>query len=98
MPLIYKTKTVKVKKQEVFEEREIQVLSSQMRQSVREEIHGNIKVLSTLKKRGKRRRKLTFLSRCNTVELKQSGIIYRIVGNRLFVQGFKKPFRLEGLE
>jgi hypothetical protein len=30
--------------------------------------------------------------------LKQSGIIYRIIGNKLFVQGFKKPFRVEGLE
>jgi hypothetical protein len=33
-----------------------------------------------------------------TVALKQSGVTYCIIGNRLFVQGFKKPFRLESLE
>ncbi|MDR2193019.1 MAG: hypothetical protein LBP19_00885 [Treponema sp.] len=45
----YKTKTVKVKKREAFEEREITVLSSHMRQSLIEEIQDNIKALSVLK-------------------------------------------------
>jgi hypothetical protein len=49
----YKTKTVNVKKQETFEEREITVLSSHMHLSVIEETHNNIKALSVLKKRGK---------------------------------------------
>ncbi|MDR2150632.1 MAG: hypothetical protein LBO67_07450 [Spirochaetaceae bacterium] len=53
-----------VKKQEAFEEREITVFSSHMRQSVREEVHDNIKTLSTLKKQGKRLGRLKFLSRC----------------------------------
>jgi hypothetical protein len=52
--------------------------------------------LSTLKKHGKRLERLKFLSRCNTVALKQAGTTYRIVGNRLFVQGVKKPLRLAG--
>jgi hypothetical protein len=54
MPLIYKTKTVKVKKQETFEDREITVRSSQMRHSVIEEIQDTIKALSVLKKRVKK--------------------------------------------
>jgi hypothetical protein len=51
---MYKTKTVNVKKEEAFEEREITVLSSHMRQSVREEVHDKIQALSVLKKRRKR--------------------------------------------
>ncbi|MDR2193154.1 MAG: hypothetical protein LBP19_01585 [Treponema sp.] len=94
MSLIYKTKTVKVKKQEAFEDCEIKVLSSQMRQSVREEVHGNIKALSVLKKHGKKVWRLKCLSRCNTVALKQAGTTYRIIENRLFVQRFNKPLRL----
>ncbi|MDR2149767.1 MAG: hypothetical protein LBO67_02940 [Spirochaetaceae bacterium] len=90
----YKTKTVKVKKQEAFEDREIKVLSSQMHKSVIEEVQGNIKALSTLKKHEKRVRKPKFLSRCNTLALKQAGTTYRIAENRLFVQKFKKPVRL----
>jgi hypothetical protein len=46
----YKTKTVKVKKQESFEEREITVLSSQMCHSVIEEIQNNIKSLVRIEK------------------------------------------------
>jgi transposase len=93
-----KTKVVKVKRQEVFEDREIKVLSSQMRRSAIDEVKDNIKALSALKKRGKKAGGLKFLSRCNTVELKRAGRSCRIVGNRLFAQGFKKPFKLEGLE
>jgi hypothetical protein len=73
----YKTKTVKVKKQEAFEDREITVLSSQMRHSVIEEVQDNIKASSGLKKQRKKIERLKFLSRCNTVALKQSGITYR---------------------
>jgi hypothetical protein len=96
MPLIIKLRSSKLRNRKPFEEREITVLSSQIRHSVIEEIQNNIKALSVLKKHGKRVGRLKFLSRCNTVELKQSSIIYRIVGNRLFVQGFKQPFSLDG--
>jgi hypothetical protein len=54
MPLIIKLKPSTLRNRRPFEEREIKVLSSQMRQSVIEEVHGNIKALSILKKQGKR--------------------------------------------
>ncbi|MDR2150777.1 MAG: hypothetical protein LBO67_08225 [Spirochaetaceae bacterium] len=57
----YTTKTVKVEKQEDFEDREIKALSSQMRKSVIEEVQDNIKALSVSKKRGERTERLKFL-------------------------------------
>jgi transposase len=92
-----KLKTVTIKKGEAFEEREIKVLSSQMRQSVMSELKENIKALAAVKKLGSKVGALKFTSRCDTIELKQCGVTYRVKGKTFFLQGFKKSFKLEGI-
>ncbi|MDR2149668.1 MAG: hypothetical protein LBO67_02375 [Spirochaetaceae bacterium] len=89
LPLIIRQKPSKLRTQEASEDREIKVLSSQMRQSVIEEVHGNIKALSALKKQGKKVGRLKFLSRCNTVELKQAGTITVLSGIGCLCRGLR---------
>jgi hypothetical protein len=65
--------------------------------SLSEEVHGNMKALSVLKKRGRNVGRLKFLSRCNRVELKQSGSLpdYR---EQAVCAEFKKPFKKDKKE
>jgi transposase len=95
-----KTKQVIVlNKNKEQEERQLTVISSQIKQSVLEEIQSSIKGLGASKKKGRKVGKLKFKSECNSVNLKQHDVTYKIVGkNRIKIQGIKKPFKVNGLE
>jgi putative transposase len=80
-------------------EKEIKVLSSQMRQAVHQKVCYSIKSLSTKKKKGKTKEvgRLKFKSQLNSIVLNQFGITYRIENEKyIFIQGFKKHFKVKG--
>lgn len=76
----------------------IKYLGSQMKQSVQAQIKSDINALCALKKKGKKVGKLKFVSEVNSIELKQFGVTYNILTNGVKVQGFKKPFKVFGME
>jgi transposase len=93
----YNVKTAQILKQGIPEDREIQVLSSQMRQSVADELKDNLKGLAASKQKGRKVGRLKFSSQCTHINLKQFGNTYKIEGNHLKLQGFKKRLRLQGI-
>lgn len=81
------TKTVQVKVRDTFETREIDNLSSQMKQSVVDSARTNVFSLSKAKSKGLRVGKLKFKKECNEIDLKQFGNTYSIKGkNKISIQ------------
>ena len=76
----------------------IQYAGSSIRQAVLEHIRNAIKSLAASKKKGRQVGKLRFMSECNSINLKQYGTTHSIRGNRIKIQGIKKPVRVNGLK
>ena len=95
-----KSKTVKVKVKDIFEERELTLLGSQIKQSIIYEVKDSIRGLAVLKENGHKVGALKFKSVCNCVNLIQFHITYDIDNDRsrIRVQGIRKPFKVRGLE
>ena len=95
-----KSRSVKVKVKDVFEERELTLLGSQIKQSIISEVKDSIRGLSMLKEKGHKVGALKFKSVCNCVNLKQFHVTYDIDKDRsrIRVQGIRKPFKVRGLE
>ena len=93
----YKVRTVKVKKGNVFEERELKCLSSQMKQEIISRTKDNIVGLSCLKQKGKKVGGLKFTGRVHSIPLNQHGVTYWIKGNRIHIQRLRQPLRVHGL-
>jgi putative transposase len=99
-----KTKQVPVKVGDTFEDRSFQVLSSQMKQSVKTRLFNNMASLKALKEQGYKIGPLTFKSECNSIPLKQyaskehSGTYYiNFINNKMKVQGMKQWVKVQGL-
>ena len=58
----------------------------------------SIHALSVRKKKGYNVGALRFKSECNSIRLFQYGITHRIIGNRIKIQGIKRPIYLSGLK
>ena len=58
----------------------------------------SVHALSVRKKKGYDVGPLRFKSECNSIRLFQYGITHRIVGNRIKIQGIKRPIYLSGLK
>ncbi len=82
-----KIKTVLVKVGDEFEERELRIMRSQIKQSVLDGIKQNVYSLSKAKAAGLEVGRLKFISRYTSIELKQHGKTYSIKGNRIKIQG-----------
>jgi transposase len=95
-----KSRSVKVKVKDVFEERELTLLGSQIKQSIISEVKDSIRGLAMLKEKGHKVGALKFKSVCNCVNLIQFHITYDIDKDRsrIRVQGIRKPFKVRGLE
>ena len=93
-----KNKKVKVKVGEVFEPRYLSSISSQMRQSIKSRLFNNMQSLKALKLKGFQIGKLKFKSHVNSIPLKQPGCTFDILGNRIRIQGLKKPLKVKGLK
>ena len=61
-------------------------------------LNDSIKGLSASKKKGRKVGALKFKSECNSVRLRQYGVTHTIKGNRIKIQGIKKPIRVNGLK
>ena len=92
------TKTVQIKVKDTFEEREINTLSAQMKQSIVDSVKTNISNLSKAKKKGLKVGRLKFKKECNEINLKQFGQTYAIKGkNKIRVQNIG-VLTISGLE
>ena len=95
-----KDTSVSVKVGDVFEQRDLSVIGSQIRQTVITEVKNSLKGLSYSKKKGNKVGALKFKPVCNSVELSQYHVTYDIdkEKSRIRVQKIKKPFRVRGLD
>lgn len=74
-------------------------LSSQMKQDVLGGIVQNIRNLAKAKEKGNKVGTLKFISEYNSINLKQANVSYKVVsGNKIKIQGCRKPFKVNGLE
>lgn len=91
--------TIKVKKLNEFENRELKYLGSQMKQSIVSDIISNIRTLSTLKKNGYKVGKLKFRSEVKCVNLKQYKSTYQFKSNnKMKIQNIHGLVRVNGLK
>lgn len=82
-----------------LEEKELQHLGSQMKQSVYADIISNLKTLSTLKKKNKPVGKLKYCSEYRCINLKQFGVTYKILDkNFIKIQNVKGKIKVNGLK
>jgi hypothetical protein len=95
---VRKAKEVSIKVLDSFENRELKSLSSQMKMGLHEKTIANIKMLSTVKKKGQIIGKLKFSKEVNSIPLPQYDTTYKLLENnrKVKIQGIKKPFRLLG--
>ena len=95
-----KSRSVKVKVKDVFEERELTLLGSQIKQSIISEVKDSIRGLAVLKEKGHKVGALKFKSVCNCLNLKQFHVTYDMDKDRsrIRVQSIRKPFKVRGLE
>ena len=94
------TKSVMVKVGDKFEQRDLVVISSQMKQGLFDSVKSEIGSLSTKKSKGEKVGKLKFKSYCNSIPLKQFDNTYRIDfgNNAIFIQNLRKPLKVRGLK
>jgi len=79
--------------------KELKILSSQMRQAIHQRICYSVKSLSTRKKKGKQVKigRLKFKSQINSIVLNQFGMTYKFENDQYIkIQGFKKHFKIMG--
>ena len=93
----YKIKTIPVLVKDVYEDRELNVISSQIKQSVIEKVKTSILNLSKTKNKGKKVGSLKYKSYCKSIDLKQYGNTYQIKKNRVKIQGIKQWMTVRGL-
>ena len=95
----YKTTTVQVKVGDEFEERQITVLSSQMRQALIDKLKQDVRNLSIMKSKGYKAGKLKFKRYVRSIPLKQFGVTYNICGkNHIKIQKIDRKLRVRGLK
>ncbi|MFX1255579.1 MAG: RNA-guided endonuclease TnpB family protein, partial [Promethearchaeota archaeon] len=94
-----KTKVVQVKTPEGREERTLQVLSSQMRQSLLGQIQEDVRSLAKKKARGRKIGQLKFKKTVDTIPLKQHGNTYTIQRpNKITIQRLRRWIKVRGLD
>jgi len=92
-----KIKQVQCKTPEGFENRDLNNIGSQIKQSIVKRMQDSIKSLSSKKKKGFKAGKLKFTSEINSIPLKQFGNTYKIKGNKISIQGIGK-FKAKGFK
>ncbi|MDG6935689.1 MAG: transposase [Nitrososphaerota archaeon] len=94
----YKIKSVQVKAGDSFEERELKVISSQMKQGLIDQLKQDIINLSKMKQAGIKVGKIKFKKFVNTIPLQQNGITYKIVDKRHVKVQRIGTLKINGLE
>jgi transposase len=88
-------------KEKKLEERNINHLTSQMKQAIQQRAVSSIKSLSTKKKKGRFSEvgKLKFKSSVNSIPLKQYNNTYKLIDkNKIQIQGIRKKIRVNGVK
>ena len=95
----YKVNKVNVKVKDKFEERELRLLSSQMKQYIIKRLQNNVKALHELGKKGKKVGKIKYIKSLHSIFLMQYGNTYTldIKKRTLHIQGLS-DFKVIGLE
>lgn len=92
-------KSVPVKVKDTIEIKPLEIIGSQIKQSVIKQINSEIKSLSSNKKNGRKIGKLKFKSYHNSLNLKQYGSTYKIIDNKhIKIQNIDKPLYVRGLK
>lgn len=73
-------------------------IGSSVKQQLIQQILNQIKSLASLKRKGHKVGKLKFKSEFNCVPFRQYGITHNIQGNRIKLQGIKRPIKVFGLK
>jgi len=95
----YKVKTVHVKICNTFQEREIQVLSSQMKQALIKRLQDNVRGLVKLKKKGVKVGKIKFVKAVHSIPLMQYGVTYWVKNDNKMVHiQYIGNFKVSGLD
>lgn len=81
-----------------YVETKLENLSAQMRQDLFLNVKNNILSLSKAKKKGYIVGGLKFKSEVTSVPLRQHKVTWKITNNKLKIQGFKKLFKVHGLD
>ncbi len=97
-PLIEKVITLDKDKNKI--ERDLDIIGSQIKQSVHNRLLDSIKGLAKLKAKGYKIGKLKFKSHLNSIPLKQAGVTYRFSKNKnqVKIQNIKSWYRINGLK
>ena len=92
-------KQVPVKVKDVFEDRKLSVLGSQMKQSLKTRLFNSLSSLHSLKANGRKVGRLKFKSKLDSIPLKQYEVTYDIDLNkkRIRLQGLKQWLKARGL-
>ncbi|MGC8581337.1 MAG: RNA-guided endonuclease InsQ/TnpB family protein [Thermoplasmata archaeon] len=95
----YKVNKVSIKVKDAFEERVLNLLSSQMKQYIIKRLQSNIKALQKLDKNGKRTGKIKYIKALHSIPLMQYGITYKVdIANKsVHIQGLG-DFKVSGLD
>jgi len=95
----YKLKDkINVKTKDSFESRKLNYIGSQMKQSVVSNLFSSLKILSTLKKNGKKIGQLKFISDYRSIDLKQYNTTYKIKSSkRIKIQNISGLIPVNGL-
>ena len=94
-----KTKTVPVKVLEQFEDRNLEIISAQMKQGLKTRVFNSLSTLKSLKDKGYNVGKLKFKSEINSIPLKQHTQTFTILkhSQRIKIQGIKQALKVNGL-
>jgi len=95
----YKIKKVKVKVKDKFEERELNSLSSQMKEYIITRLKSNVNTLAKLREQGKKVGKIKYIKALHSIFLQQYGNTYKLdkKAKLLHLQGIG-DFKVIGLE
>jgi putative transposase len=94
-----KVKTVQVKIEDSFEQRDLNIIGSQIKQSIISRMSDATRALHSLKLKGKKVGALKFKAYVNSIPLKQFGSTFKILDNkRITIQNIKEPIYTHGLE
>ena len=97
--LSYKTKSVQVRnKDKEFEQKELILLSSQMKQSLITKVKDNIHTLHTLKMKGHKVGRLKFKKELNSIPLKQHNKTFTIFPTYIKVEKIKHKLPIRGFD
>lgn len=92
-------KSVPVKVKDTIEIKPLEIIGSQIKQSVIKQINSEIKSLSSNKKNDRKIGKLKFKSYHNSLNLKQYGTTYKIINNKhIKIQNIDNPLYVRGLK